>query len=180
MDNSFNEKILNDVAQEIEKIITQVKEEEEMVNNTSAIDILKKVNKRINNWMEDSSILISFHDERIEEIIEESKKEITQAAKNEIAFHIASIVTDGKGSVTERISAYAESLKEEGIDFDNKEEKDSQEIKPARNKALAHTLINHTPVTPRRSESRRYNRYEDEGYSGCGGGSSSGCGGGGC
>lgn len=179
MNNNFEEKILNEVTQEIETIIVKVKEEAGQANDISAINILKMVNKEIEKWCEETSHLLNNYNDKIQERIEQAKEDVTQAAKNEVAAYIAAIVTDGKGNVTERINNYVESLKEDGIDFDNNEEKNSRDTKPARNKALARELINHTPVMPKKREYKSYSSYEDDYRSGCSGGSG-GCGGGGC
>lgn len=179
MNSSLEEKILAEVTQEIETIIATVKEENKQANNTSAIDLLKKVNERVDAWYEGASYLFNADNSKIRETIERAKEAIIQDAKNEIATNIAAIVTDGKGNVTERINEYVRELKSLGIDLDNNQ-KESQEAKPARNKTLARELLNNTPTSSKRSSSSSYRSYESTSYDyGCSGGSS-GCGGGGC
>lgn len=178
MNGSLEEKILSEVKQEIEAIIADVKEEAEETNNTSAINILIKVNKKVEAWCEEVSGLLNVDNDEIQEIIECAKETITLEAKNKVAADIAEIVIDGKGNVIEKISEYTNELKRKGIDFnlESKEEKKSHQ----KNLSLARKKnIFIPPETPEiKTRSYRSNEPDCSDY-GCSGGSS-GCGGGGC
>lgn len=186
MKRSFEEKILDGVIQEIEAIIAEVKEAEGQANNTSPIDILIKVNKKVEEWYDESSELLNLDSDKIEKAIERAKETITLEAKNKVASDIAEIVTDGKGNVTKRISDYTKELKKQGIDFnlEGEEEKkeSSRNVSKERRIAMLHSSLNRPLDTPAKKERSytSYRSYESECHDyGCGGGSG-GCGGGGC
>lgn len=176
MNNNLEERILKEVTKEIEAIIAQVKEEEGMANNISAISILEKVNKKIAEWEESAPKLLDVNDDKYKEVVKSAKSELVLDAKNEVSTNIASIVMDGEGDITSRINTYVNELKARGIDFINNQQEDILDT-PSSGKKLARSLINETPTTPER---RTYRSYESSCNDyGCSGGSS-GCGGGGC
>lgn len=148
MNVSFEEKILNGVREEIEIIISRVKEEVSQTNDISAIELLIRVNNEISTWMEDAKDLINISSEKIAEIIDKTKEEVTLAAKNEVCAHIAGIVTDGKGNVPERINAYVNELEEQGLNLKNNEEE------PNRIKEVALDLLG-TPTAATNNSHRR-------------------------
>ncbi len=182
MNNSLEETILNGVAQEINKIIEDVREEESLSNDSSSIKILIKVNKRIDSWMTSARELINVDDSKIEATINQAKMELTRKAKEEAANEIAQIVVSGHGNVTERVAEYTDNLKKQGFYLDEEEkehEVTNYESTPVRSKKLARDLINESRYTRTSGSSPRSSAYDSGQSYGCSGGSS-GCGGGGC
>lgn len=185
MGNKFVNGIKKVLLEQIKDVIETTKREcEENKEKISAIDLLLKVNKNIDEWTKSLEGVINI-DEELESAIIELKAPLIDAAKNEVALHVAEIIRTENSNVTIKINEYMASLKDSGLNFEGTDKKEERHNKETQNKSLKlkKTLPKNnerkkttSSYTPSSSHSTPSTVIVSDDCDPCGGGgSSSGC-----